>query len=116
MMIVLAVANAAVAVVSGVSCLVGLARPAMALAEGEQITSASTFFLGAYAARALPLSVVTLFMLASGDTPAIAAVLAIAGLAQVGDAIVGARQRNIPMAVTCVGLAAVHLGTMAWLR
>lgn len=109
------VANSVVAVISGVSCLIGLARPRLALAEGEDLTSAATFFLGAYAARALPLSVVTVVVLIAGNETAALPVLVVAGLAQIGDAIVGVRQRNTPMAITCVGLAAVHLGTAAWL-
>ncbi|MBF6273566.1 hypothetical protein A5780_09215 [Nocardia sp. 852002-20019_SCH5090214] len=115
-MVVLAVvANSLVAVISGVSCLIGLARPRLALAEGEELTSAATFFLGAYAARALPLSVVTVAVLVAGGEAATLPVLVIAGLAQVGDAIIGVRQRNTPMAITCVGLAAVHLATAVWL-
>ena len=109
------VANAVVAVISGVSCLIGLARPRLALADGEALTSAATFFLGAYAARALPLSVVTVAVLVGGNEAAELPVLVVAGLAQIGDAMVGVRQRNTPMAITCVVLAAVHLGTAAWL-
>lgn len=61
-MIVLTIANMVVALVSGASCLVGLIRPALALPQGEPVTSGQTFFAGAYAARALPLSVVTLVL------------------------------------------------------
>lgn len=109
------VANIVVAAISGVSCVIGLVRPRLALAEGEELTSAATFFLGAYVARALPLSVVTVAVLIADLGAAAVPVLVVAGLAQVGDAMVGVRQRNTPMAVTCVGLAAVHLGTVAWL-
>ncbi|WP_147471740.1 hypothetical protein [Nocardia stercoris] len=111
----IAASNALVAVVSGVSCLVGLVRPRLALPAGESVTPGITFFLGAYAARALPLCAVTLAVLATGNRTAIAPVLVVAGLAQIGDAALGFRLRNLPMAATCIGLAAVHLGTAAWL-
>ncbi len=52
-------------------------------------------------------------MLLDGDSAAVVPVLVVAGLAQIGDAIVGVRQRNLPMALTCLGLAAVHLVTAA---
>ncbi|MFE3057148.1 hypothetical protein [Nocardia sp. NPDC059239] len=38
----------------------------------------------------------------------------VAGLAQIGDAVIGAGRRNWPMAATCVGLAAVHLLSAWW--
>ncbi|MBU3063043.1 hypothetical protein KO481_16105 [Nocardia sp. NEAU-G5] len=115
MLTAIATLNALVAVVSGVSCLVGLLRPRLALPAGESVTPGITFLLGAYAARALPLCGVTLAVLATGNRTAVAPVLIVAGLAQVGDAALGLRLRNYPMAATCVGLAAVHLGTAAWL-
>ncbi|MFF0453101.1 hypothetical protein [Nocardia africana] len=115
MLVAAVVANSVVAGISAVSCLIGLARPRLALAEGEELTSAATFFLGAYAARALPLSVVTVAVLVAGSAAAALPVLVVAGLAQIGDAIVGVHQRNTPMAITCVGLAAVHSATAAWL-
>ncbi|RMI31163.1 hypothetical protein [Nocardia stercoris] len=115
MSIVIAVLNALVVVVSGVSCLVGLLRPHLALPAGESVTPGVTLFLGGYAARAIPLSVVALAVLATGNRAAIIPILVVAGLAQIGDAALGARLHNYPMAATCVGLGAVHLGTAIWL-
>ncbi|MFI1919450.1 hypothetical protein [Nocardia sp. NPDC020380] len=115
MMLLPVLANVAVALVSGVSCAVGLVRPRLALPAGEMPTPGTEFLLGAYAARALPLSLVTLAVLVTGNPAAIIPVLAVAGLAQLGDAALGARQRNMPMAATCVALAAVHLATATWL-
>lgn len=114
MMLLVVLLNAAVAAVSGVSALVGLARPAVFLA-GESLTPASAFLAGAYAARALPLSAVTLGVLCTGNVAAMVPVLIVSGLAQVGDAIVGARQRNTTMVIVCIGLATVHLATAGWL-
>ncbi|WP_405487289.1 hypothetical protein [Nocardia sp. NBC_00511] len=107
--------NGAIAVVSGASCLVGLVRPRLALPTGELPTAGSMFFLGAYAARALPLSLVTLIALAIGPTSAIVPLLMVSGFAQLWDGALGARQRNLPMAVTCVALGIAHLATAAWL-
>jgi len=115
MMVALIVANLLGAVVSGVSCLVGLVRPALALPPGESVTSGVMFFAGAYAARALPLSLVTLALFASGVTTGLVPVLVISGLAQVGDAVLGARQRNYPMVACCLALALINLASAAWL-
>ncbi|TQF05492.1 hypothetical protein E6W39_28745 [Kitasatospora acidiphila] len=115
MQIVLVAVNAAVALLSGGSSLVGLVRPSVALAEGEQLGAGGAFFLGAYAARALPLSLVTLVVLLAGSAVAQVPVLVVAGLAQVGDAVVGARRGNRPMAASCIGLALIHLASAAWL-
>jgi hypothetical protein len=115
MQIVLVVANAAIALLSGVSALVGLLRPSVALAEGEQLGAAGGFFLGGYAARAVPLSLVTLVVLVAGPAAAQWPVLAVSGLAQAGDAVLGARRGNRPMAATCTALALIHLVSAAWL-
>jgi hypothetical protein len=115
MMLLIVLVNVAVAAVSGVSCLVGMARPKLFLPAGEQLTPGSAFLAGAYAARALPLSVVTVGVLCTGNVAAIAPVLIVAGLAQVGDAILGARRHNAAMVAVCIGLAAVHLATAGWL-
>ncbi|MGV9840302.1 hypothetical protein ACWDUL_39745 [Nocardia niigatensis] len=111
----IALANAAVALISGISSVVGMARPAMAVPDGGQITAGTTFFAYAYGARAVPLSIVLLILLAAGARGALAPILVVAGLAQLGDAGIGAGRRNWPMAVTCVGLAAVHLLSARWI-
>ncbi|MTE13306.1 hypothetical protein [Nocardia aurantiaca] len=56
----------------------------------------------------------TLFMLAVGTRTGLAPILVVAGLAQLGDAAIGVGRRNWPMAVTCVGLATVHLLSAWW--
>ncbi|MGV9668025.1 hypothetical protein [Nocardia niigatensis] len=63
----------------------------------------------------MPLSIVLLILLAAGARGALAPILVVAGLAQLGDAGIGAGRRNWPMAVTCVGLAAVHLLSARWI-
>lgn len=110
----IAIANAAVALISGVSSVVGMARPAMAVPDGAQINTGTLFFAYAYGARAVPLSIVMLILLAVGARSGLAPILVVAGLAQIGDAVIGAGRRNWPMAATCVGLAAVHLLSAWW--
>ncbi|MEV6099227.1 hypothetical protein [Nocardia sp. NPDC051981] len=110
----IAIANAAVALISGVSSVVGMARPAMAMPDGDQINAGTRFFAYAYGARAVPLSIVMLILLAIGARSGLAPILVVAGLAQLGDAVIGAGRRNWPMAATCVGLAAVHLLSAWW--
>ncbi|QVI21302.1 hypothetical protein KHQ06_35860 [Nocardia tengchongensis] len=56
-----------------------------------------------------------LILLAVGTRGGLAPILVVAGLAQIGDAIIGGGRRNWPMAATCVGLAAVHLLSAWWL-
>ncbi|MFJ9365582.1 hypothetical protein ACIRRA_14350 [Nocardia sp. NPDC101769] len=109
-----ALANAAVALVSGISSVVGMARPALAVPNGSQINAGTMVFAYGYGARAVPLSIVMLILLAVGARSGLAPILVVAGLAQIGDAVIGAGRRNWPMAVSCVGLAAVHLLSAWW--
>lgn len=110
----IALANAAVALVSGVSSVIGMLRPAMAVPGGGAVTPGTTFFAYAYGARALPLSLVVLALLAVGTRTGLAPILIVAGLAQIGDGLIGATRRNWPMLATCAALAAVHLGSAWW--
>ncbi|MEV6052121.1 hypothetical protein [Streptomyces sp. NPDC052107] len=107
--------NALVALVSGVSAAVGVARPAVGLAAGESVTSGVVLYARAYAVRAVPLSVVVLALLAAGSWSSLGPVLIVAGLAQLGDAAIGAARRDTGMLITAGALAAVHLVSAQWL-
>ncbi|RDI63777.1 hypothetical protein [Nocardia pseudobrasiliensis] len=109
-----ALANAAVALVSGVSSILGMTRPALLTHEGA-VTSGTMFFAWAYGARALPLSVVMLVMLAANIRQGLVPILVIAGLAQIGDAAIGAVRGNRPMVISCLVLTAIHLPSAWWL-
>ncbi|MBP2048657.1 hypothetical protein J2Z21_001582 [Streptomyces griseochromogenes] len=113
--IVIGLLNALVALVSGVSGVVGLARPALGLAAGESVNSGVVFFARAYAVRAVPLSLVVLVLLAAGSWGSLGPVLIVAGLAQLGDAAIGAARRNTGTLITAGALAAVHLVSAQWL-
>lgn len=107
--------NALVALVSGVSAAVGVARPAVGLAAGESVNSGVVLYARAYAVRAVPLSVVVLVLLAAGSWGSLGPVLIVAGLAQLGDAAIGAARRNTGMLITAGALAVVHLVSAQWL-
>ncbi|MGW4561310.1 hypothetical protein ACWEN3_02535 [Streptomyces sp. NPDC004561] len=107
--------NALAALVSGLASVAGLARPAMALAAGEAVNSGVVFFARAYAARALPLSAAVLVLLAAGSWDLLGPVLVVAGLAQLGDAAIGAARRTPGMLLSAGALAAVHLVSAQWL-
>ncbi|MEV0093285.1 hypothetical protein [Streptomyces sp. NPDC050738] len=112
----LTLANSAAALCSGLFSVAGALRPALPLGRGEQVTPAVDFYARAYAARALPLSLVALVMLTGGaGTTGAAAILIVLGAAQLGDLAIGAQRRIAGMAV-CSGLGAVlHLATAYWL-
>lgn len=107
--------NALVALVSGVSAAVGVARPAVGLAAGESVNSGVVLYARAYAVRAVQLSVVVLVLLAAGSWGSLGPVLIVAGLAQLGDAAIGAARRNTGMLITAGALAVVHLVSAQWL-
>ncbi|MGW7258453.1 hypothetical protein [Streptomyces sp. NPDC054834] len=107
--------NAFGALVSGLFAAVGTARPALALGPDEPAHTGVVFFARAYAVRAVPLSAVVLALLAAGAWDAVAPVLVVAGLAQLGDAVIGATRRNPGMLGSSVTLAALHLISAGWL-
>ncbi|MFI9809161.1 hypothetical protein ACIHEJ_33265 [Streptomyces sp. NPDC052301] len=96
--------------------MVGLVRlPAPALNPGESVHSGVVLYARAHAARAVPLSAVVLVLLAAGSWDLPGPVLMVAGLAQLGDAAIGAARRNVGMLISASGLAAVHLVSALWL-
>ncbi|GAA1223460.1 hypothetical protein GCM10009665_12180 [Kitasatospora nipponensis] len=111
---VLTAANALGALLSGVSAAVGLARPRLALPAGESPTRGTDDLVLAYAARAVPLALLTLIALAVADRGALVALLVVGGLAQVADARIGFTRRITGMTVTAGALAALHLLSAAW--
>ncbi|GII28479.1 hypothetical protein [Planotetraspora mira] len=112
---VIAVANGAVALLSGVSSVAGVIKPGLGLPKGAPITAGVDFYVRAYAVRALPLSVVALVMLASGSWAGLAAMLIVLGLAQVGDSVLGAMRRNLGMFLGPAVSALIHLLSAAWI-
>ncbi len=77
-------------------------------------TSTVSLYARMYAARALPLGVVTLVLLAMSDWRSIVPILIVAGLAQAGDVIAGIPQRNRVMILGAGMAAVVHLASAWW--
>lgn len=102
-------ANVLAAVLSGVAAV--LARRNPALLVGGRVTPMVTFYVEAYLARQLPLSAVLLGLLATSGTPGLRPVLLLAGLAQAGDAAVGARHARPGMILGSTVGAVIHLGS-----
>lgn len=112
---VITVANAAAAILSGVSSAAGAVRPALGLPKGESVTPGVSFYARAYTIRALPLSAVALVVLAQHAWSELVPLLVVLGLAQVGDSALGVRRRNLGMAVGAGVGAAIHLISAGWI-
>ncbi|GAA4635649.1 hypothetical protein GCM10023196_082010 [Actinoallomurus vinaceus] len=105
--------NGLAALVAAVSCVIGLADPALLLPSGADATNGVDLYARMYGARALPLSAVVLCLLASRSRRGLVPVLVVAGLAQVADAAIGISLRNPGMVAGGTVLAAVHLVSAA---
>jgi hypothetical protein len=70
-----------------------------------------TFYMEDYLVRQLPLSAVLLGLLATRGTTGLCPVLLVAGLAQAGDAAVGARHGRRGMVLGSTLGAVIHLGS-----
>ncbi|MDH6132937.1 hypothetical protein P3T37_002323 [Kitasatospora sp. MAA4] len=108
-------ANALAALVSAGSSVAGVLRPGLALPKGEPVTVGTDLYARAYAARAVPLGLAAALLAATGTKAAVWPVLAVAGLAQVGDSAIGARHRNAGMALGAGAFAVLHLVSAWWL-
>ncbi len=106
-------ANVLAAVLSGVAAM--LARRNPALLVGGRVTPMVTFYVETYLARQLPLSAALLGLLTTRGTTGLRPVLLVAGLAQAGDAAVGARHGRPSMVLGSTVGAVIHLGSAALL-
>lgn len=109
--------NLVAATLSTVSAAMGMVNPA--IFGAEHVTTWMTFYADAYAARAIPLGVAmwaVLLVPALRSRRTVTVLALIAGAAQLGDLVIGATQ-GIPgmMAGSAIG-AAMHLGSLVWLR
>ncbi|MGW6919245.1 hypothetical protein ACWGB8_36335 [Kitasatospora sp. NPDC054939] len=110
----LVVANALGALLSVGSCLAGLVDPGLALPRGSAITSGVHVYAGAYAARALPLGVALIHqLLASRTKRGLLPLLVVAGVVQIGDAVIGLTVQNPGMTLGAGALAVLHLASAA---
>ncbi len=103
--------NVIAAVISAAAAVLANVDPAL-LVPGDA-TPLVDFYAQAYLVRALPISAVLIGLLAT-RRPGLRPALLVAGLAQVGDIVIGALHGQ-PMMITGATLGAViHLGS-AWL-
>lgn len=115
----LMLANAALLLASAAFGIVALTSPARLAGEtaATSPSPAATFYPRMYAARAVPQGVVGGLVVALGasDPRTCFPWLLLAGIIQVLDALIGARQRRLGMVIAPTLAACVHLGTLVWL-
>ena len=88
-----------------------------ALPGGGSVDSLVRLYAGIYVVRAVPLAAVLVVLLARPrPAPGLVPLLVVAGLAQAGDAVVGAIYRQPAMLVGGGLYAVIHLATAGWLR
>ncbi|MDX6352457.1 MAG: hypothetical protein QOF84_7247 [Streptomyces sp.] len=107
--------NAACVLVSAGWCLAAMADPGLLLPAGSTPTDGAGFYAQAYAVRQLPVSAGVLLLLGAGRRRELLPLLAVSGLAQLGDSVVGATHGNTGMAIGGGLCAAVHLASAGWL-
>ena len=111
---VLQVLNVIAATVSTVSSLLTVVQPQI-MSKSREVSAGERFFAQMYAARAVPLGVVTAAVpfVAPSDITSVRLVLMAAMAVQIVDAGIGIRRREQAMIVGPSIAAIVH-GTMAW--
>jgi hypothetical protein len=106
--------NAVGAVISAGFGLAAMLDLALIL-PGADVSAAVEISAWAYGVRAVPLGIAVLILLTTQGKPGLVPVLIVAGVAQVGDAFIGAWHGIPGMLIGGSTLAAIHLGTAAWL-
>ena len=111
---VLQVLNVIAATVSTASSLLTVVQPQI-MSKSREVSAGERFFAQMYAARAVPLGVVTAAVpfVAPSDITSVRLVLMAAMAVQIVDAGIGIRRREQAMIVGPSIAAIVH-GTMAW--
>ena len=112
---VLEVLNVVAATVSTVSSLLAVFQPQI-MSKSREVSAGERFFAQMYAARAVPLGVVTAAVpfVAPSDITSVRLVLMAAMAVQIVDAGIGIRRREVPM-VSGPSIAAIVHGLTAWL-
>ena len=112
---VLQVLNAIAATISAMSSLLVIFRPQI-MSKSQKVSAGERFFAQMYAARAVPLGVVTAVVpfIAASDITTVRLILMAAMVVQVVDAGIGVRRREVAMIIGPSIAAIVH-GLTAWL-
>lgn len=108
-------ANAAAALGSGGFAVAALVDPGLILPEGQEATPAAGFYAKLFAARSLPISTAVLTLTLLRSTNWLGAFLALAGLVQAADALIGAGYRNRAQTIAPAAAATIHLASARWL-
>ena len=111
---VLQVLNAIAATISAMSSLLVIFRPQI-MSKSQKVSAGERFFAQMYAARAVPLGVVTAAVpfVAPSDITSVRLVLMAAMAVQIVDAGIGIRRRE-PAMIAGPSIATIVHGTMAW--
>jgi len=103
------------AVIAGGFAVAGAIDPTL-IADGS-VTSLVRLYAETYAVRAVPLAGALVVLLARRRPgPAVVPLLVVAGLAQAGDAVIGATMELPAMIAGAAAFAVIHLATAAWVR
>jgi len=101
------------AVIGGIFAVIGSVNPGF---QGGSVNTLVHIYAGAYAVRAVPIAIVLVGLLARPRrTPALVPLLLVAGLAQGGDAVLGAIHGQPAMLAGGGAYAVIHLATALWL-
>jgi len=111
----LQILNAIAATISTVSSLLAVFQPQI-MSKSREVSAGERFFAQMYAARAVPLGVVTASVpfVAASDITTVRLVLMAAMVVQIVDAGIGIRRREVAMIIGPSIAAIVH-GLTAWL-
>ena len=112
---ILQILNAIAATISTVSSLLAVFQPQI-MSKSREVSAGERFFAQMYAARAVPLGVVTAAVpfVATTEITTVRLVLMAAMVVQVVDAGIGVRRREVTMIIGPSIAAIVH-GLTAWL-
>jgi hypothetical protein len=107
--------NAAMAVLSAGSAVLAMANPTILSAAGTEATDDLAMYAQAYGVRAVPLAAALLYLVARRTDTGLVPLLAVAGAAQLGDAVIGLDQGITGMAIGGTVGATIHLTSAWWL-
>ena len=112
---ILQILNAIAATISTVSSLLAVFQPQI-MSKSREVSAGERFFAQMYAARAVPLGVVTAAapFVAPSDITSVRLVLMAAMVVQIVDAGIGIRRREVAMIIG-PSIAAIIHGITAWL-
>jgi hypothetical protein len=105
--------NVTSALISAAFGAVALVDPAASPGIDGGVTSTANLYAAMYGVRALPIAAAIIW-LALADRRRLVPVLLLAGVAQIGDIIIGTATATVTMALGATIAAIIHLGS-AWL-